>query len=1693
MAKNLKPCITIINIDGKEARLTYDQMREHLFNNPELWQEGKAERRKIGGKEGKVEGKKVDPIIEALDKGKIKGVAGMNAAVWNATIDTIKAAYIAGKAIAEAINEGIAYLKSKGEDVSKYQDAIDDIRKAEKPRVATFFSGAGTMEAALPKSESVMAVEYSPTYMKAYNDAFGTKYEARDVTQIDPQEVKAANPDIFHASPVCKNFSKAKNVKTVEKSDMESAESVARVIREATPPVVTIENVPGYKDTVPFKEIIKALDDAGYTYDVGVYNAADYGGVQNRKRLFVRAVKDGKLPALPKTTKQGDWYNSVKDLIDDAPDTPFTTRKKETNWEEERINEMIADGRLDASKPIITMGASAYKGEAAASNAGNPSPTLLSSSNQVPRIIMPDGRVKRVTPEMMKRLMDLPLSYPVPADAKLAKEVLGNGMDGAFTKALIEPLIKQATPEQKLKQAFEKWKATTGNLGIAPNWEKQAQADIELFKAAAEYLAGKIAKGAYAFEEFLKDLAKVNVENVQQDRDRWKKFYDDEVSKQKPKAEKKPEQKPVAEEEPEQKEPTKEKEVPKKVVGRRYAADTEKMQQALEEIGLFRTPGSIQEAEKRAAQLVKEVGIDAALDVARNERLDGLYKTGIYAAVLLELDQQKENTNDVDEFAALTLKEAQITDELSAISTFSGQQLKMLQNMYENMALPFDYTSRKKEFISQFGEENFTKEVEKRFEELDAKYKKALADIDAMEKEKEAWQRQSLIDSLAGEQKEEPQKKKSFFKEAAQRVRKLVLSKPGFFSNATPASLAWDASVEAVALALDGLGTLEVAIRNGIEKLRSTEWYKNLSNSKQNEAEELFTKEIENAYIPKAIINDDGKVELPEGSLKAYVDAGYKDAEKIVDKIYEQLSPENPNITKRDIRDAISGYGKQYNPTRNEVREQMNDIKNVLKLISAIEDVQNGIEKTTNPKRKTVLSDRRRDLLLQYEAAYQAVFGRKPSQPSDATRYGIVKNNLQKAIDRLRQLKPRPERRPPIEYDDELESLAAEKFRLQEEWDSEFAKAEFKNKAWYNHAIEGIYALTQLPKSLLVGGYDLGQILIQGSIIQFANAAITKQAYKNLATALWSEKEYQKHVAAIRGSEMYRIMKKSGLDIVTPVRGQLKVEETAVDTLAETIFDLLISPLKLVSPKAYDVARRLNFIRATNRAQSSFTNTLKVANFLALAELLKQKGITFYNNPQAYKDIAAEVNLTAFRSKLGGLEQSKLAIMALNTAFFAPRNIASGLRMFVPLIAIPDIARRRAGADPYKLSVAQSWRIKTFAKFVVSTSAAIMASAALAGGDEDEEEKKKEGNVSVDLKNINSSAFAKYRIGNQIFDPWGGKMQIITLQARLLLNALGMYAYKDPYTGVEKNLEDTYFKSAGGLMAEFVKGKFAPTTRIGWQLAFSNPVKGKPGYRKPVDGGPEFHIGDPIQESYENITIKAIMDTYKNQPLGLQELAALMIIAGGGITTLNNKEELDMVGQIKDIVNPEAVEVKKFKRAFSNYLSNGDSDKAEEIFDVAVGQGELREEIKAAKAQGKSTSELEDDLARERRKAAKKLFNGLTRDDVKGKYLFEEGELRKNIKGEVVIREDVLDAIINNKNIDVSDLSEKRKERIERINKLSKEQREEIARDYKLQYEELMESAKGLDKMLKTEDDYYQNKAMREPWVRVYLEVTQKK
>ena len=102
---------------------------------------------------------------------------------------------------------------------------------------------------------------------------------------------------------------------------------------------------------------------------------------------------------------------------------------------------MIERGEIDASLPIITMGGSTDKRRASARNAGGPSPTLTATPKSVPRILMPDGKVKKVSPRMMARLMGLPDDFVIPEDKwALSKTVMGNGVHGAVTTQIIGPV-----------------------------------------------------------------------------------------------------------------------------------------------------------------------------------------------------------------------------------------------------------------------------------------------------------------------------------------------------------------------------------------------------------------------------------------------------------------------------------------------------------------------------------------------------------------------------------------------------------------------------------------------------------------------------------------------------------------------------------------------------------------------------------------------------------------------------------------------------------------------------------------------------------------------------------------------------------------------------------------------------------------------------------------------------------------------------------------------------------------------------------------------------------------------------------------------------------------------------------------------------------------------------------------------------
>lgn len=583
---------------------------------------------------------------------------------------------------------------------------------AEPARLATMFSGMGTVEAGLTAgtARSVDAVEYMPDIMEQFNRVHGTGYVPRSVIDIDVADVAAANPEVFHASPVCKNFSAAKRgVDNADELDRLSAEKVAEVIREVRPPIVTVENVADYKDTALFKLITDQLTASGYKWSADIVEAAEYGAAQERRRLILRAVRDdiGELPPAPEKTGGADWYATLEDLIADAPDMPgarkpapeptpppvfrksdyeltdvtakeageFLERNhyaggagrqgkyiiglrnkdgelkgiawwnppggganvkrwaarqfvdaqgnpihpdevinlsrlaispdvprnaasyllqrsikriransqqrrkagqrpyrvaltyadqreghtgfiykltgwtytgesakhskwidpatgrqvstqatknrnnaqmyaagykkqagmrkhryvlpidrglkytgKETpppaetpraapaapaaptvppilrnapDWERRRLMAMAERGTIDLNKPILSMGGSTSRTNVSARNAGQPAPTLKSTPKESPRIYLPDGTAKRLTPRMMARLTGLPDSVPVPdtgtiaAQTRKAKTVLGNGIEGNITRKWIEPLysVLRGSKEAPSRQA----------------------------------------------------------------------------------------------------------------------------------------------------------------------------------------------------------------------------------------------------------------------------------------------------------------------------------------------------------------------------------------------------------------------------------------------------------------------------------------------------------------------------------------------------------------------------------------------------------------------------------------------------------------------------------------------------------------------------------------------------------------------------------------------------------------------------------------------------------------------------------------------------------------------------------------------------------------------------------------------------------------------------------------------------------------------------------------------------------------------------------------------------------------------------------------------------------------------------------------------------------------------------------------
>lgn len=209
-----------------------------------------------------------------------------------------------------------------------------------KVRVIDLFCGIGwlshwLLRVGLPVSAG-FDIDWNCKFWYEYNNK--AKFCQQDIKTLKAEQLK----DIFWDADIkvlvgcapCQPYSLMNTKKwTYSWDDIKERSPVdkfASLIREITPEIVSMENVPGLmtnKKSDSFQNFLRTLEECGYKYDYKVVNCTDYGIPQTRRRLILVASRIGEIKIIPPTHKTPV---TLKEAIKDLP--------KLKSWETSRTD-----------------------------------------------------------------------------------------------------------------------------------------------------------------------------------------------------------------------------------------------------------------------------------------------------------------------------------------------------------------------------------------------------------------------------------------------------------------------------------------------------------------------------------------------------------------------------------------------------------------------------------------------------------------------------------------------------------------------------------------------------------------------------------------------------------------------------------------------------------------------------------------------------------------------------------------------------------------------------------------------------------------------------------------------------------------------------------------------------------------------------------------------------------------------------------------------------------------------------------------------------------------------------------------------------------------------------------------------------------------------------------------------------------
>ena len=319
-----------------------------------------------------------------------------------------------------------------------------------------FFCGAGgftegAMQAVAELGGTVkdwLAINHWPRAIETHtkNHPEGRHLCVR-LDQVRPEDaMRRGRMDILLASPECTGHSQALGDKPMNDQSRAGGWSIIDWANRGHIDTILVENVPQYRKWGPlnkngrpvkqlrgqtFQAFLAALRAAGYTVDVQIFNAADYGDPTSRQRLVIQAQRTRPI-CWPAPSHAGRW-RTAREIIDWSDHGERVDRMKRPLVAKTLAR--ISNGRRKFGKQFILK----YYGQGGAASIDAPLPTVT-TKDRFALITVGRGGVVRYRmfhPREIAAAQGFPKAYFFTGNKSEIVKQIGNAVPVNLAKALV--------------------------------------------------------------------------------------------------------------------------------------------------------------------------------------------------------------------------------------------------------------------------------------------------------------------------------------------------------------------------------------------------------------------------------------------------------------------------------------------------------------------------------------------------------------------------------------------------------------------------------------------------------------------------------------------------------------------------------------------------------------------------------------------------------------------------------------------------------------------------------------------------------------------------------------------------------------------------------------------------------------------------------------------------------------------------------------------------------------------------------------------------------------------------------------------------------------------------------------------------------------------------------------------------------